>query len=116
MAVQPLLLGEAHQFMGRVQGACRSYAVRLTAGGKVCLMKNEDAVYRTLAEADFPWKAGEECVLTLRAVGAELTVLDAEGRTLLSCTDEVNPYLKGAVGVGLEKSHCAYRSLRVKGV
>lgn len=110
------VVGEAHQFMGRVQGACRSYAVRLAEGGKVRLMKNEDTVYRTLAEADFPWTPGEDVTLTLRAVGATLAVLDAEGRELLSFTDSQAPYLKGAVGVGLEKGHCAYKSLRVRGV
>lgn len=109
------LLGDAHQFMGRVQGACRSYAVRLTEG-KICLMKNEDTIYRTLATTDFPWKAGEEYSLTLRAIGATLSVLDASGNMLVSYTDNDHPYLNGAIGVGVEKGHCAYRSLRVKGI
>lgn len=109
-------VGEASQFMGRVQGACRSYAVRLAEGGKLRLMKNVDTVYRTLAETDFAWTPGEAVTLTLRMVGKTLAVLDEAGRELLSFVDGESPYLKGAVGVGLEKGHCAYKSLRVKGI
>ena len=79
-------------------------------------MKNEDTIYRTLAATDFPWKDGEEYVLTLRAIGATLSVLDASGNMLVSYTDNDHPYLNGAIGVGVEKGHCAYRSLRVKGI
>lgn len=108
--------GAAHQFMGRVQGACRSCAVRLTDSGKLCLMKNEDTVYRTLASVDYPWQIDSDITLTLRAQGAVLTVLDAEGKPLLAYTDSENPYLKGAVGFGTQRGHCTFKTLRVQGI
>lgn len=109
------VVGGAHQFMARVQGAGRCYALRLCEGDRLCLLKNEDGAYRCLAETAYPWRAGETHTLTLRAKGNRLTALSG-GRELFSFADEDAPYLTGAVGVGVLKGHCAFHSLRVRGL
>lgn len=109
------IAGGKHQFMARVQGACRSYAVRLAEGGRLQLMKNEDGTYRTCAEIAYPWQLGGTYRLTLRAQGCRLTVLDGE-KCLMEYEDKEHPYLTGAVGVGIESGHCAWKSLRVRGL
>lgn len=106
-------VGGAHQFMARVQGAQRCYAVRLCEGGRVALMKHDEGIYRELASAAYAWRAGETHELTLRARGANLTVLDGAGRELLACTDSA-PYRTGAVGVGVEQGRCVFERLRVR--
>lgn len=109
------VVGGAHQFMARVQGAGRCYALRLCEGDRLCLLKNEDGAYRCLAETAYPWRAGETHTLTLRAEGTRLTALSG-GRELFSFADEDAPYLTGAVGVGVLQGHCAFHSLRVRGL
>ena len=109
------VVGGCHQFMARVQGACRCYAVRLEAGGRLRLMKNEDTHYRCLCECDFEWRHGERYCLTLRAVGGCLTVFQ-DGKALLSYTDEAHPYLTGSVGFGVAQGHCAFDGVRVVGI
>ena len=84
------------------------------ARGRLQLVKNVDARYRVLAEADFPWTCGEAYTLTLRCAGNRLTVLDAAGKTLIDYRDEDAPYLSGAVGVGLEQGRCAFERLEVR--
>lgn len=108
------IVGGAHQFMARVQGACRSYAVRLCDGDRLCLMKNEDGVYRTLCEAAYAWETDKTVRLTLRVKGNELSALNADGAQILRYVDRENPYLHGAIGVGVRKGHCAFESLRVR--
>ena len=108
------IVGGCHQFMARVQGACRCYAVRLEDGGKLKLMKNEETRYRCLSECALEWHTGEECRLTLRAEGNVLTVL-RDGEMLLSYTDEDHPYLTGSVGFGVAQGRCAFDGVRVVG-
>ncbi len=109
------MIGETCQLMARVQGACRSYAVRLTGGGRLQLVKNVETKYRVLAERAFPWEYGQRYAFTLECVGARLRVLSEAGEELLSFEDGENPYLRGAVGVGVEKGHCAFGDLTVRG-
>lgn len=112
-AVLKPICGQGHRFMARVQGACRSYAVQLCPGNRLCLMKNEDTVYRPLAWAEYPWADGGRCRLTLRVDGMRLTVLDEGGREILSFEDKERPYLRGCVGVGVDQGHCAFESLSI---
>ena len=106
------LTGEDHFVNVRVQGAIRSYAAGLTAGGKLALMKNENG-YRTLCEADFPWQAGKEYTITVEAKGAALAV-SVDGRELLRHTDSDSPYLTGSVGISVKNgSHCSYSGIKV---
>ncbi len=112
--VEPLL-GDWHGINLRVQGAVRSYAVALCAGGKLRLMKNENG-YKTLCEADFPWSCGGRYRLTCEAVGGELTI-KANGMLMMRYTDVDGPYLNGAVGASIRHgSRCHYRDFAVKGL
>ena len=109
------VVGDVHQFMARVQGACHCYGLRLAEGGRLQLVKNVDTHYHVLAETGFPWAPGQRCTLTLRCRGERLTALDADGRTLIDFVDRDHPYLSGAVGVGVDKGHCAFHRLEVRG-
>ena len=107
--------GGCSQFMVRVQGACRCCAVRMEAGGRLKLMKNEDTQYRCLCECGFEWRPGEEYRLTLRAEGNVLTVL-RDGKALLSYADGDHPYLTGSVGFGVSQGRCAFDGIRIVGL
>ena len=106
--------GTCHQFMARVQGACRGYGVRLEDSA-LQLIKREDARWRVLAERPFPWTPGERYTLTLRCRGNRLTVMDGSG-ALLDFIDEDSPYLSGAIGAGVERGHCAFERFVVRPV
>ena len=108
------VVGECHQFMGRVQGACRSYGVRLTGENRLQLVKNVDTHYQVLDETEYAWSCGKAVTLSLRCEGNCLTVLNENGVALIQTKDEDHPYLNGAIGLGLEKGHCAFHSLEVR--
>lgn len=114
-AVLHPVCGEGHQFMARVQGACRSYAVRLCGENQLALLKNEDTRYRCLTSVQYPWKCGESHTLTLKVMGNVLTVYDEAGKMLIEYADVEHPYLHGCIGVGTQQSHCAFESLKVVG-
>ena len=111
--LQPVA-GGSHQIMGRVQGACRSYGLRLAGGGRLQLVKNVDTRDRVLAECAFPWTQGGRYRLTLLCEGNRLSALDDGGTVLAACTDEDRPYLNGAIGVGVQRGHCAFAGLEVR--
>ena len=112
-AVLKPVAGTCHQFMARVQGACRCYGARL-AEGKLQLVKNVDGRYRVLTERPFSWAPGERLALTLKCAGNRLTMLSADGTPLIDFTDMDSPYLNGAVGAGVERGHCAFDSFEVR--
>lgn len=105
------VIGECHMVNVRVQGALRSYAFGLLSGNKAALLKNENG-YRVLKEMDFCWEHGREYQVKVTVRG---TVLRAEidGRALEVC-DEQNPYLRGSVGLSVQKgSHGSFRRIRI---
>lgn len=105
------LTGEHHMVNVRVQGAIRSYAFGLLPGGKAALLKNDNG-YRVLAETDFDWKTGTEYTVKITAAGNCLKA-EIDGCVLEAC-DEERPYLKGSVGVSMQKgSHDRYRRIRI---
>ena len=109
------IAGEQCQLMARVQGACRYYAARLAAGGRLLLVKNTERGDRVLAERAFPWEYGRKTVLGLRCRGGEIAVVDGAGSVLLACTDEDRPYKNGAIGFGVARGHCAFEAVDVQG-
>jgi ADP-ribosylglycohydrolase len=109
--LRPVTAG-GHFVNVRLQGALRSYAAGLRAGGKLGLYKNENG-YRLLAETDFPWETGGSYTITVKAAGAALE-LSVDGREYLSFTDTDGPYLRGGIGLSVrDGGHCAYRRIRV---
>ena len=103
------MLGEFHGINFRVQGAIRSYAVGLVPDNKLVLSKNENG-YRTLKTVEFPWQTGGEYTLKVEAAGAEMRILSGD-RVLMEYTDSDKPYLKGQIGVSIQKgSHCHYKN------
>ena len=107
-------VGDHHFVNFRVGGAIRSYAAGFS-DDKLCLLKNENG-YRVLCETDFEWSEGEEYEIAVTAENNRLSVA-VNGRQLLSYTDADKPYLRGAIGVSVQKgSHCSYSEIRVKPV
>lgn len=105
------LTGENHMVNIRVQGAIRSYAFGLLPDGKAAILKNDNG-YRVLAEADFPWKQGQEYNVKITAKGNCLRA-EVNGCILETC-DKQRPYWKGAVGVSVQRgSHSRYRRIRI---
>ncbi len=105
------LTGENHMVNVRVQGAIRSYAFGLLPNGKAAILKNDNG-YRVLTEADFQWKAGTEYTVKITAKGNCLRA-EIDGCVLEACDNE-RPYLKGSVGVSMQKgSHDRYRRIRI---
>ena len=105
------LTGENHMVNVRVQGAIRSYAFGLLPNGKAAILKNDNG-YRVLTEADFQWKAGTEYTVKITAKGNCLKA-EIDGCMLEACDNE-RPYLKGSVGVSMQKgSHDRYRRIRI---
>lgn len=103
------ICGEHAALNFRVQGAIRSYAFGLHGPGKVALMKNENG-YRTLAEADFDWKPGQEYILRIEARGTALRC--TIGDVVIAYSDAADPYLAGCVGLSVQRgSHLRCASI-----
>ena len=119
--VTPLMLG-ANGLSGRagigfrVQGAMRSYCAAIE-NGKLRLMKNENGVYRMLAETPFEYEIGEP--VTLRAVcrGCDISVFaDSEENSVptIQFSDKENPYLSGCIGAILANgARAAYSDWKI---
>lgn len=104
--------GQDHYVNVRVQGAIRSYAAGFS-GDKLRLAKNEGGSYRTLAETNFSWECGKTYAIMVKAHGNQLTVW-VDGVELLKYTDEVRPYMTGAIGLSVQNgSRCGYRGIKV---
>lgn len=109
------LTGEWHGVNVRVQGAVRSYAAALLPGGKAALLKNENG-YRTLAEAEFPWKPGREVTVRVTVRGGSLEAA-FEGGPVLSAEDSGRVWHNGCIGLSVrEGSHMKCRLLSVRGL
>jgi len=105
-------LGECHGLNFRVGGAIRSYAVMLTPDGKLALRKNANG-YRTLGEIDFPWEHGREYRFKITLRGNHIVVRHGD-LTLLDYTDADRPYLRGCVGVCVQKgSHAHFKNFTI---
>jgi hypothetical protein len=111
--------GNDHLVNVRVQGAIRSYAAGLTAGGRLGLYKNENG-YRRLAETDFAWEAGKWYAVAVTVSGhcikvevqAEAGGAEKPDRACLDYTDTDAPYLSGGIGLSVRNgSRCAYSSI-----
>jgi hypothetical protein len=106
-------LGYWHGINFRVQGAVRSYALVLSGGNKLRLMKNSNA-YRVLCETDFIWRHGASYRFTVKVCGNKLTAV-YNGKELLNYMDNDLPYLNGAVGASVrDGSRCHYADFAVK--
>ena len=83
----------------RVQGLTRFYGLLLAPGNRVQLVRrvHDEAV---LAEAEFAWRFGETCELTLEASGDRLAG-KANGVTLVEASDDALDC--GAVGLVIEE-------------
>lgn len=103
--------GAWHGLNFRVQGAMRSYAAVLTAGGTLSLMKNMDG-YRTVATMTVDWEVTKACTITVTVQGATIAV--GCGDQLLCWEDNDHPFLQGSIGLSTQQgSHCAYRQIAV---
>ncbi|MGO5053363.1 ADP-ribosylglycohydrolase family protein [Lachnospiraceae bacterium LCP25S3_G4] len=106
------LTGETHMVNVRVQGASRSYAAALLPDGKVGILKNENG-YRLLTMTDFLWERGYEYKLEVQ-VEHDIIYVGIDGKEVLSYQDNENPYLEGAIGLGvLEGSHIGCRHISI---
>jgi len=107
------VIGGYHNINFRVKGAVYSYAVGLAEGDLLVLYKNENG-YKRLAEVSFPWKAGNEYRLEIKAFGQHITV-SGLGRVLIEYSDNDRPYLTGQIGASVSNgSHCHYKFFKVK--
>jgi ADP-ribosylglycohydrolase len=105
-------IGAYHNINFRVQGAVRSYAVGLAPGDKLILSKNENG-YKQLVVKDFPWELKKEYPIKVELKGARIKVTSM-GQTLFDYIDHETPYLKGQIGVSLQKgSHCHYKDFKI---
>lgn len=110
-AITPVT-GQKHLVNVRVQGASRSYAAALLPGGKTGILKNENG-YRMLQSIDFSWTTGQEYTIAVQTEH-DIIKLEINGKEILSCQDKENPYLTGAIGLGvLEGSHMMCRYISV---
>lgn len=104
--------GEYHYLLARVRGAERNYAFGFSSDGRAALLKN-DFGYTTLCEVPFAWQPAKEYCLSMQLKGAQITCC-VDGQPLFTFTDSQDPYLSGAVGVGVQKgSHTAVRRISV---
>ena len=104
--------GEEHFLLARVQGAERNYAFGFSGKSEAVLQKNNFG-YTTLRKAPFVWQPGVEYRLSMQLCGSQI-VCSINGEVVLEHVDETNPYLSGAVGVGVRNgSHIAVRRLDI---
>ena len=104
--------GEKHFLLARVQGAERNYAFGFDGKGAVSLEKNHFG-YTTLQTASFDWQPDREYRLSMQLNGAHIRCF-INGDEVLAFTDEEQPYLHGAIGVGVrDGSHIAVRRLDI---
>lgn len=104
--------GEHHGVNVRVQGALRSYGVGFNGENKFGLYKNENG-YRPLTETEFHWEQGQEYTIQVTVKGNEITAA-IDGQQMFSFTDEINPYLFGAIGISVQKgSHSSVGEITV---
>ena len=96
----------------RVQGMRRYYALVLSSGGKVRLVKALDGT-RALAEQDFPWEFGQTYQLGLQIVGTHLEGWIG-GQLLLEAEDAERPLMSGAVALVCEEGRTATQALTVQ--
>jgi ADP-ribosylglycohydrolase len=97
----------------RIQGAMRSYCAALE-DGKIKLLKNENGVYKSLAETPLTYKIGEAVRLRVLCKGPEIKIFH-DGKAVLEYSDKDHPYLSGCIGAILANgSRAAYSRWAVK--
>lgn len=109
------LSGEYHLVNIRVQGAIRSYAAGFLPGRRVGILKNQNG-YTVLKEIDFPWKAGKEYEITVKAEGKRICAVIG-GQIQICVEDDEKPYLTGCIGLSVQRgSHLTCREIEVSPV
>jgi hypothetical protein len=106
------LVGQTHLAAVRVQGALRSYAFGLAAGGKLALYKNAKG-YQVLAETPFDWQTGQAYLLRISCQGKRLQAA-VDGQVVFDWEDEQVAYLHGQIGlVNFSGCHTRFEEVRV---
>lgn len=95
-----------------VQGLKRYYALVLTSGNKLQLVK-EHYGRKVLAQKAFKWSFDEEFDLRLETRGGKLTAY-VNGKKVLAAEDKREPFLSGAVGLLCEEGRADYGPVKVK--
>jgi hypothetical protein len=98
----------------RVQGMRRYYALLLSDGGKVRLMKALDGE-AVLAEADFPWQFDVTYDLGLEVRDNRL-LASIDGEEIFEVEDEDRPLVSGAVAFVCEEGRMESDVIRVQPV
>jgi ADP-ribosylglycohydrolase len=98
----------------RVQGLKRFYALQLTQGNKVRLIKalDEDSV---LGEKEFAWDVQNQYVLKMQASGIRIKAW-INDQLLFDVMDEENPLLYGGAAYVIDQGHISSRAMTVKPV
>jgi ADP-ribosylglycohydrolase len=96
--------GTSHLVAVRAQGAMRGYHAGFDGDNRVALYIN-DFGYRKLAEAEYPWKLGEDYELNVTVRGSTIT-LSVNGEELLRHADDTFGY--GMYGVSTLSAARAY--------
>ena len=99
-AVRPHL-AKAAGIAARVQGLKRYYALVLSPGNKVRLLKQLNGV-SVLAEAEFKWNLGDSVKLSLTTKGTRLTAT-ANDTPLFTIDDAGSPLTSGSVALLIEE-------------
>jgi hypothetical protein len=97
----------------RVQGALRSYAAGLGPGERLVLYKKENGAYREICSTPYRWEPEQPVEIEASGRGNRLSV--STGAAQLVWVDEMNPYLKGMIGLSnFPGCHTRYEWLRVR--
>jgi len=107
-------LAKAVGLAARVQGMRRYYAVMLSEGNKVRLVKMQDEE-TILAEMDFDWQYGETLQMVLEVRGKQLQAA-VDGRLLFVIEDNENGLESGSVALVVEEGRTATKKVRVSPV
>ncbi len=105
-------MARAAGIAARVQGLQRYYALLLSEGRKVRLVKALDGE-STLAEGDFPWQCDRAYELALAARGNRIEA-SIDGRPLFEVEDGEHPLMGGGVALVCEEGRLAAEAVRVE--
>ena len=97
----------------RVQGLRRYYALLLSPGGAVRLVRQWYDETRILAEAPLAWEYGQTYLMALEGNGSHLSAW-VNGEKLFEAEDPTHPLLSGAVGLVCSEGRTATRAVKVE--
>jgi ADP-ribosylglycohydrolase len=104
-------LAESFGIAARVQGLKRYYALVLTRGNRVRLVKELDGA-TTLVQADFDWDFDREYALELIVRDSTISA-SIDQKAVFEVTDEIRPLAGGAMAALVETGNIDIRSLSV---